>query len=594
LDEDLEFDASGDETAALQKLDNYICELKELQIRDGLHIFGEAPPDESEADLLIALTRVPRGAGESGEASLLRALAIDAGFEGFDPLDCVFGDPWTGGKPTVLNTLDEAWRTNGDTVERLEDFAQSTLMGKAEPPSDWSRTRAVLEHINLNLRPMLRGVGAAETNGLLTGLDGRFVPPGPSGAPSRGRLDVLPTGRNFYSVDTRAVPTPAAWTLGWKSASLLLDRHFQEEGEFPRQIAMSAWGTANMRTGGDDIAQALALLGARPQWDDMTGRVTGFEILPLSVLGRPRVDILFRVSGFFRDAFPFQLDMLDSAIRAVAAQDEPDSENPLAANVREEQARLIKSGVSEDEAKATAAQRVFGSKPGAYGAGLQALIDEGIWSDTSDLAEAYLTWGGYAYGGGQDGATAHDQFRAQLGRVDTILHNQDNREHDLLDSDDYYQFEGGLAAAVRTLSGSQPRIYHNDHSRPESPKIQSLRDEINRIVRARAANPKWIKGVMRHGYKGAFEMAATVDYLFAFAATSGVVSDHHFDQLYDAYLADDDVCSFIEANNPDALREMAARFAEAVRRELWHPRSNSAARHLETLMKEEAHVSENG
>jgi cobaltochelatase CobN len=253
--------------------------------------------------------------------------------------------------------------------------------------------------------------------------------------------------------------------------------------------------------------------------------------------------------------------------------------------VRADADTLSREGLDKDTAQRRAAFRVFGSKPGAYGAGLQALIDERCWETDEDLADAYLAWGGYAYGDGADGDAAEDLFKARLSGVEIVVQNQDNREHDLLDSDDYYQSEGGITAAVRHLSGSQPTVYHNDHSRPESPRIRTLSDEIGRVVRARAANPKWIKGVMRHGYKGAFEMAATVDYLFAFAATAKVVEDHHFDQVFDSYLGDTDVREFIEQHNPAALKEMAERFNEAVQRNLWRPRSNSAHNLLNTLIE---------
>jgi cobaltochelatase CobN len=394
---------------------------------------------------------------------------------------------------------------------------------------------------------------------------------------------VLPTGRNFYSVDTRTVPTPAAWTLGWKSAGLLIERYAQEHGAWPRRLALSAWGTANMRTGGDDIAQALALMGVRPTWDAASRRVNGFEVLPLSLLDRPRVDVTLRVSGFFRDAFPGLIDLFDSAVRAVAGLDEPADENPLAATYAAERDRMIDGGLEPGDAERRAGYRVYGSKPGAYGAGLQALIDERGWRGEEDLARAYLAWGGYAYGAGANGEPAQALFEARLTAVEGVIHNQDNREHDLLDSDDYYQFEGGMTAAVRVLSGRQPAVYHNDHSRPESPKVRTLEDEIGRVVRARVVNPKWIAGVMRHGYKGAFEMAATVDYLFAFAATAKCVSDHHFDAVYDAYVADDAVREFIAANNPAALKEIAQRMLEAQDRQLWRARSNSARGVLERL-----------
>ena len=441
----------------------------------------------------------------------------------------------------------------------------------------------MLDGLEDGLRPAVEACGGEEIAGLLTGLDGRFVAPGPSGAPTRGRPDVLPTGRNFYSVDTRTVPTPAAWTLGWKSASLLIETYRQDHGSWPRAMAVSAWGTSNMRTGGDDIAQGLALMGVRPTWDAASRRVTGFEVLPADVLGRPRVDVTLRVSGFFRDAFPALIDLFDSASRAVAALDESDAVNPAVANRRAEIEALVADGVAEAEAERRAGFRVFGSKPGAYGAGLQALIDEKGWSDDGDLARAYVAWGGYAYGGGVGGETAHGAFETRLRGTDAVIHNQDNREHDLLDSDDYYQFEGGMTAAVRVLSGAQPTVYHNDHSRPETPRIRTLEDEIGRIVRARVVNPKWIAGVMRHGYKGAFEMAATVDYLFAFAATAKCVRDHHFDAVFDAYLNDDEVRAFLEQNNPAALAEMAARLKEAQDRGLWRPRRNDTRDLLDGL-----------
>jgi cobaltochelatase CobN len=338
-----------------------------------------------------------------------------------------------------------------------------------------------------------------------------------------------------------------------------------------------------MRTGGDDLAQALALLGCRPVWDTHSHRVTGIEVLPLDVLARPRVDVTFRVSGFFRDAFPTQIELLDDAIRAVARLDEPAEMNPLAASARDEAAQLRNEGLDEAGAERRATARIFGSMPGAYGAGLQAMIDAGGWEDEADLAAAYRSWGGFTYGRGLAGLADAEALERRLSSIQLVLHNQDNREHDLLDSDDYYQFEGGLAAAVRVASGRQPEIFHNDHARPESPRVRTLRHEIGRVVRGRAANPKWIAGVMRHGYKGAFEIAATVDYLFAFAATTRAVDDHHFDALFDAYLVDETVRDFIALHNPAALREIAACFGEAIRRELWRPRRNSAAELLTGL-----------
>jgi cobaltochelatase CobN len=577
IDRDCGIAAGEDQAEALKKLDGFLCELKDLQIRDGLHVLGEGPEGERLDHLLLAITRVRRGS-EPGDQSLIRALAADLGLD--DPLALDPADSWTGPRPKALEDGEPNWRTVGDTIERLEALGLRLVAGEAPPPLEWTATRAVLGWVERVLRPAVAACGNSEIAGILAGLDGRFVMPGPSGAPSRGRPEVLPTGRNFYSVDTRAVPTPAAWQLGWHSASLLVERYAQEHGSYPKRLALSAWGTANMRTGGDDIAQALALLGVRPVWETASGRVTGFEILPASVLDRPRVDVTLRISGFFRDAFPGLIDLFDSAVCAVAALDEPADTNPLAASVTADRQALEAKGVAPDEASRLAGYRIFGSKPGAYGAGLQTLIDERIWQNERDLADAYLGWGQWAYAAGGEGRAERQLFETRLAATEAVLHNQDNREHDLLDSDDYYQFEGGLALAVRLLSGRAPAVYHNDHSQPDRPRIRTLREEIGRIVRGRAANPRWIAGVMRHGYKGAAEIAATVDYLFAFAATARAVDDSHFDALYEAYLGDPAVRDFMAAHNPAALAETQSRFREAVERGLWRPRRNSARSEL--------------
>ncbi|HTW50996.1 MAG TPA: cobaltochelatase subunit CobN [Stellaceae bacterium] len=583
IDRDCGITPGDDRGEALKKLDGFLCELKELQIRDGLHVFGASPEGGLQASLLLAIARARRGARPEDE-SILRVLAADLDL-GCDPLTMDLAEVWTGSRPAQLSPPPrpspiegeggEHWRTMGDTVERLEDLALRLIAGAAKPESGWERTKAVLGWVDDTLRPAIAGCGGQEVAGVLAGLEGRFVPPGPSGAPSRGRPEVLPTGRNFYSLDTRAVPTPAAWQLGWHSAGLIVERHAQEHGNYPARVALSAWGTANMRTGGDDIAQAMALIGARPVWEPASGRVTGFEILPASVLDRPRVDVTLRISGFFRDAFPGLIDLFDNAARAVAVLDEPPGVNPLAAQFAVDRAALEAQGASSEDAAHRAGYRIFGAKPGAYGAGLQTLIDEQAWDGEADLADAWLEWGQYAYAAGGQGRAERRLIAERLGAVEAVLHNQDNREHDLLDSDDYYQFEGGLALVVRQLSGKAPAVYHNDHSVPDRPRIRTLREELGRIVRGRAANPRWIAGVMRHGYKGAGEIAATVDYLFAFAATARAVDDAHFDALYDAYLGDETVRGFIEHANPAALGEIRQRFAEAIERGLWRPKRNS-------------------
>jgi cobaltochelatase CobN len=615
LDEKLDSDA--DAAIWLPRLDTYLCDLKESQIRDGLHVFGESPTGRLRIDTLLALLRIPRGDGRGAQSSLLRALS-KAFTLGFDPLDCALAEPWTGPRPIELQTLtDEVWRTAGDTRERLELFAAQLIsqtlniedepvpcgsellwrgdlspLGREAAPKNgtaaqsngdksprhksslpqeagWSEVSAIIDNLREVVAPRLDACGPAEMRGLLDALSGRFVPAGPSGAPSRGRLDVLPTGRNFYSVDVRNLPTTTAWRIGFQSANLILERHLQDHGDHLRQLGLSVWGTATMRTGGDDIAQAMALMGVRPVWATGSQRVDDFEILPLSLLDRPRVDVTLRVSGFFRDAFANLIRLFDAAVQAVAALDEPDDLNPLAAKVRAEREALMQSGLDEDAAKRQAGWRIFGAKPGAYGAGVQGAIDGRLWQSRDDLAEVYLNWGGYAYGGSDEGTAARAQFAQRLSQVQAVLQNQDNREHDLLDSNDYYQFQGGMLAAVESLSGEAAASYHGDHSQPDLPKIRTLKEELNRVIRSRAANPKWIDGVKRHGYKGAFELAATVDNLFAFDATTQLIDDHQYALLADAYLLDPATRDFVREHNPHALRDMTERMLEAQQRGMW-------------------------
>ncbi len=566
LDRELGLQLNDDPASWLPQLDAYLCDLKESQIRDGLHVFGESPAGTLRRDTLLALLRIPRGDGQGGNASLLRALAHDLALD-FDPLDCDMAAPWTGPRPKILADLsDEPWRTLGDTRERLELLGLRLIEGErsAGPSSD-----AVLHTLRSHIAPLLDACGDAEMHGLLDALDGRFVPSGPSGAPSRGRLDVLPTGRNFYSVDVRNLPTPTAWRLGVQAADRLLERHLQDEGDHLRQLGLSVWGTATMRTGGDDIAQAMALMGVRPVWQAGSQRVERFDVLPLEQLGRPRVDVTLRVSGFFRDAFANLIRLFDDAVQAVADLDESPDMNPLSARVWQEALALQDGGLDELEARRQAGWRIFGAKPGAYGAGVQNAIEERLWESRADLAEVYLNWGGYAYGKGSEGTPARGQFAERLEHLQAVLHNQDNREHDILDSNDYYQFQGGMLAAVETLRGAKVASYHGDNSQPDTPRIRTLKQELARVVRARAANPKWIEGMKRHGYKGAFELAATIDYLFAFDATSELVDDHQYALLTDAYLMDRDTRDFIQQHNPGALQDIIERLLEAQQRGMW-------------------------
>ncbi|ODP34381.1 cobaltochelatase subunit CobN [Pandoraea sp. ISTKB] len=585
LHEELSLDAPNDtdaEDELLTRVDTWLCELKETQIRDGLHIFGRSPTGRERRDTLLALMRFPVRGGQGRDASLIDALAKDLQIDDrFDPLKAEWSAPWDGPRPALLAQVSDApWRHQGDTRERLELLATNlleTLTGEDGEPAaslegktqHLSATREVLARARDEVLPSLDACGSEELRHLRRGLEGRFVPPGPSGAPSRGRPDVLPTGRNFYSVDTRAIPTQTAWALGVKSARQLIERHLQDHGDYPRAIGLSVWGTATMRTGGDDIAQAFALLGVRPKWAAGSHRVTDFEILPPGGMERPRIDVTLRVSGFFRDAFPNVMHLFDAAVQAVAALDEPEDINPIRARVLRERDAWMARGLDADEARKRAGWRVFSSRPGTYGAGLQEMIDNGLWQTDEDLAQAYRESGGYAYAQASAGEQAHGVFATRLASIDVVLQNQDNREHDVLDSNDYYQFQGGMTAAVRHFSGQQPEVYHADHSRPDAPRVRPLTEEIARVIRARVVNPKWLDGVKRHGYKGAAEIAATVDYLFGYDATARVVSDHQYGLVTDACLNDAHTREFMQRHNPQALRGVCERLLEAIGRGLW-------------------------
>jgi len=513
----------------LLEVDGYLCELKDAQIRGGLHVLGRAPEGEAELDMVAAITRQ----SQASVGSLRHAVAAGLGID-----------------------LERAVPSRADTdgveaeCRRLLDASQRAGWDARALDPGRGATGAVLAWVCRTLVPALRGTDA-EVRAVLSALDGRFVAPGPSGAPSRGMAHVLPTGRNFYSIDPKAIPSPLAWAVGCGLADRLIERHRSEEGRPPISVGLVVWGTSAMRTGGDDVAEALALLGVRPRWAEGSGRVTGVELIPLAELGRPRVDVTLRISGFFRDAFPHVLDLLDDAVAlAAGASDEPAADNPVAA-------------------AGTADPRVFGPQPGAYGSGILHVLESGDWREDADLAAVYLAWGSWAYRGAGASAPAPEALRRRLAGVEVAVKNQDNREHDIFDSDDYLQDHGGMVAAIRVLSGRQPKAWFGDSADPARPRVRSLAEEAARVVRSRVLNEKWLAAMERHGYKGAFEMAATVDYLFGYDATAHVVEDWMYERVTEAYVGDPARRAFFESSNPWALRSIAERLLEASERGLW-------------------------
>lgn len=411
----------------------------------------------------------------------------------------------------------------------------------------------------------------AEKAALLAALDGRHVAAGPSGAPARGRTDVMPTGRNLFSADPRAMPTPTAFDLGKAAAGEVVTAYLQSHGEWPRALVIDLWGSASLRTGGEEIAQGLALMGCRPQWDAATGRVTGIEVLPPAMLGRPRIDVTWRISGLFRDMFPTQIALIDAAAAAVAMRDETDEENPLAARTR---------------AEGRIGPRIFGSSPGTYGAGIESLLAGGGWERREELGRAYLDSASHAYGGAEgEGAAAPGAFAGRLAEADLLVHTGDDPGRDILEGSADVAFIGGFSAALAAL-GRNADVVVLDTTDPRRPKPRSLAQAVGRVVRARAVNPRFIAGQMRHGPRGASEFAETVDRLVGFAETTHAIPGALIEAVHDAYIGDPAVRAFLLRENPAAAKAIAERFASARQRGLWHPLRNSTDDDLALLIAE--------
>ncbi len=551
------------------KTAGYLCEIKESQIRTGLHIFGQTPSDDRIIEFILCIARSP----SINSPGITQVLADLMNFS-FDPL--------SDDEHTSLDTNDRIILSQhnikskpivGDLVCWLEFQALIVIKYIYSKYNSRDTNNFDLSSLNINIKnwllyqvdskivqriekriiPCLLSSSYKEIYSLINAIKGNRVESGPSGAPTRGRLDTLPTGRNFYSLDLRSVPTEAAWLVGRQSAERLLDLFLLEEGEHLKSIAVSVWGTSTMRNGGEDIAQLLALLGVRPVWDGSNRRVIDLEIIPLNQLKRPRVDVTLRISGLFRDAFPHLISIVNRAQNLIANSNEPHEMNPLA--------KLKSEGNYKG--------KIYGSAPGAYGAGLQALIDSGSWENRSDLGEAYLSWSKWKYDGTHEPKEDKKGLEETLGTIQAIIHNQDNREHDILDSDDYYQFQGGLSAAVEKISGKQAKLMFGDHSRFQRPRVYPLEKELDKLIRSRLTNPKWIEGMKRHGFKGAFELGASIDYLFAYDATTGKVPDWAYSSINNSWLNSKSTYNFLKSKNPWVLKDIAERLLEAHNRGLW-------------------------
>ena len=547
LNEDNDWDNFGDEgfDDLIGEIDGYLCELKDAQIRGGLHVLGQAPRETLLVDLILEITRLPQGSIPSLRYVVARQHSIDP-------------------SSTSRSDIDHLEQLCRDRVEKLAacDFQIDSLWDAPDfqidslwdAPDSLSQLYKIECWICNTLVPALNKT-SNEINSLVCGLDGKYISPGPSGAPTRGMAHVLPTGRNFYSLDPRAIPSVLSYEVGSKLAQSTVEKFLSEEGRYPKSVGLVVWGTATMRTAGDDISHALALMGVEPLWDEVNARVTGLKVIDREVLGRPRVGVTIRISGFFRDAFPNLIELFNRAVELVELLDEPDEFNPLACEFRNSIERVD--------------PRVFGPKPGGYGVGILALLESGQWEGIDDLGEVFLKWSEYSYSDSLEGILSQASIRRRIAGIEIAVKNQDNREHDIFDSDDYMQEHGGLVAAIKHLSGSSPKAYFGDSSNPVSPKLKTLAQEAAKVMRSRVLNPKWIGAMQNHGYKGAFEMAATVDYVFGYDATTGVVDDWMYEGITQKYVGDSQVRDFFKEHNPHALESIALRLTEAQQRGLW-------------------------
>ncbi|AGB32517.1 Cobaltochelatase [Natrinema pellirubrum DSM 15624] len=585
-----EGDVAGDEVDVdelVERIHEYLTDVKTTQIRLGLHTMSEPPADERLVEYLVALTRLENPGAPSLRESVAGVLGVD-----YEKMLNAPGEYDEALGMTYAEAADEVYETNVELIETLAehdfDIPVSELEGGPEDEVNMNllvvdletigdaraKSRAhddlreALAYVCEEAQPRVQGA-EDEIPRTADALSGEYVPPGGSGAPTRGGVDLLPTARNFYTLDPRKVPAKAAWQVGSEVAEGVLERHHSENDEYPEEIGVVAWGTPTVRTRGETIAQVLAMMGVEPQWTD-AGRIDDVEPIPLEELDRPRVDVTTRVSGLFRDAFPAAAGVIHDAVDAVVDLDEPHEMNYVKKHVEEEQAELEEEeGLDESDARKAAKHRVFTTKPGGYGAGTNKAVDEGNWDDRSDLASVYVQWGGYAMGSRGRVSDAHDAFERRLSSVDATVKIEDTMEQDEFDSSDWYAFHGGFISAVSEISGAEPASYVGDSSDPDNVDVYTNEEKVRKAMRSRVLNPDWLESMEDHGYKGAGDLSTTVDVTLGWDATTGVVSDTLWEEVAEKFAFDEDRQDWMRDVNPWALESITDTLLEAIDRNLW-------------------------
>ncbi|KAJ52355.1 cobaltochelatase CobN [Clostridium tetanomorphum] len=583
----------GDFEDFMERFHGWIEEIKNSLIKDGLHLFGRVPQGERFENLVSALLRLSNG----NVCSLINGVCTAYGLD----YEHLKNHPYETNNEGVTNLmlLDKMEEVSREIIKKLHnsDYTVEAIENilveyfKKQPVEKVRKLYETLKFAATVVKDKLDST-TDEIKHFVYGVNGKFVPPGGSGSPTRGRVDILPTGRNFYSIDPTSVPTKAAWKVGKQLGDNLINRYLKDDGKYPETVAMIVYAGETMKTCGDDIAEALYLMGIKPKWLESTDKVVGLEVMPLQELKRPRIDVTLRISGLFRDTFPNIIELVEDGVNLAAGLDEGEDVNYIRKNIFNEVNELVKNGMNVEEAQQEASLRIFGCPPGTYGAGVDVLINSKNWNDFTDLGNVYALWSGHAYGRKIHGKKTKEVFERRMSLTEITVKNESSQEIDILDSDDFYNYHGGMIAAVRTFSGKIPKSYSGDTSDPARAKVREVKEETARIMRSRILNPKWFEGLKPHGYKGAQEISGMVDFVFGWDATADVIEDWMYEKISEAYLFDDERREWIKSVNPWAIHSMVERLLEANQRGMWNGDKESIDKLKQLYMDIEGDIEE--
>jgi magnesium chelatase subunit H len=531
-----------------------LLEIEQRLIPTGLHVFGRPPDAGRMADMLRMVASFDRP--EAGVRSLPDLVAAGLGLPEYRTLL----------KESAASEEGLAQRERVESIVLLAigRFLESIDEAGMRAVADWLAQEACVPvEESLPVFELLRRVRErlavnTEQDSLLRALRGEYIEPGP-GADIIQNPDILPTGRNTHAVNPYGIPSPVAFRKSEETVRALLDRHLQEYGRHPESIGMVLWGLDNIKTHGEGVAQALMLMGAAPRRDAMN-RATEVEVIPLEELGRPRIDVVMTVSGIFRDLFGPTMELLDKAVRRVAALEEPPEMNFVRKHVLEQAAEGTPAG--------DAAIRIFSNAAGNYGTNVNFLVMDGQWESTGDLGDLFVKRKCFAYGRGIEGRPSRELMEQALARVEVTYQNIDNTEVGITDVDHYFEYLGGLSRAVELLSARRPTIYLSDALAPLG-KVRSLEETVRLETRTKTLNPKWYEGMLSHGFSGVAQIEHHVANTFGWSATAGAVDGWVYDEIAGTFVLDEAMLERLRSLNPHATQGLAQRLLEASGRGFW-------------------------